>query len=192
MDTIETDWGDAIQDECNDDLCFSRNPLLRDREAILLSKAITHSVYDETTDLRLCWSIEHGSSSHLMGWCCNNWAEHLFNPQYPLILCTTSWASSDSIFNYCTRSLHRTHEWLIHHDHSEYSSPHSKSHVCNEDLLAVVTGPQNRGRNIRLYTASLHVDVEAHAEVVMSPMTSYVHPCHFSLTVYFPVASNGS
>ena len=52
MDTIETDWGDAIQDECNGDLCFSRNPLLRDREAILLSKAMTHSVYDETTDLR--------------------------------------------------------------------------------------------------------------------------------------------
>ena len=52
MDTIETDCGEAIQDECNGDLCFSRNPLLRDREAILLSKAMTHSVYDETTDLR--------------------------------------------------------------------------------------------------------------------------------------------
>ena len=52
MDTMETDRGEAIQDECNDDLGFSRNPLLRDRETILLSKAISHSIYDETTDLR--------------------------------------------------------------------------------------------------------------------------------------------
>ena len=52
MDTIETDWGEATEDPCYDDLCFSRNPPLWDREAILLSKAITHSVYDETTDLR--------------------------------------------------------------------------------------------------------------------------------------------